>query len=64
MDETERHKAACLAHWNAVKDETIQKMRQYRAKHITRGELESWLKSQSAMDERTLRTMLNRIRGK
>lgn len=64
MDDVETHKVACLANWNQLKDEAVQKMRLFRAKQITRGELESWLKSQSAMDERTIRGMYNRMRGK
>ena len=60
----EQHKAACLDRWNRLKDEATRKMRLYRARNITRQELEAWLKSQSAMDERTLRGMLNRMRGK
>lgn len=64
MDEVEQYKTDCLKRWNRLKEEAIQKLRLYRAKNITRAEFEKWLKSQSAMDERTLRGMINRMRGK
>lgn len=60
----EQYKADCLTRWNRLKDEATQKLRLYRAKNITRQELDQWLKSQSRRDEATLRGMLNRMRGK
>lgn len=64
MKDQEQDKAAHLERWNRLRDEAIKKMRLHRARMISRGELEQWLKAQSAMDERTLRGMLNRMTGK
>ncbi len=64
MSDAEQHKSACLTRWNRLREQATQKLRLYRARNITRAELEQWLKSQSAMDERTLRGMMNRMTGK
>lgn len=59
----EQHKADCLARWQALEAEALEKWQQYRRKRIGRRQLEGWLKQQSEMDERTIRGMFNRMRG-
>ena len=39
------------------------KWAEYRAKAITRDELEAWLKEQAAEDEKQIRGMFNKMRG-
>lgn len=55
----EQHKTECLARWNALIEEARQKYRQLKAKQLRRSELEDWLRSQSDMDERALRKLIN-----
>lgn len=59
----EQHKAACLARWQALEAEARKKWGDYRRKRITRRQLEEWLKSQSEMDERTIRGIYNQMRA-
>ena len=64
MVDQEQQKTDCLTRWNRLKEEAIQKLRLYRAKNITRAEFEKWLDSQSPMDGKALRGMINRMAGK
>ncbi|WP_342632173.1 hypothetical protein [Marinobacter alkaliphilus] len=60
----EQHKAECLERWEALKAEALTKWGLFRRKRISRGQLEQWLKQQSAMDERTIRAMFNGMRSR
>ena len=59
----EQHKAECLARWQQLEQEARRKWGDYRRKRISRAQLDSWLKQQSEMDERTIRAMFNGMRG-
>lgn len=59
----EQFKAECLARWQALEAEARQKWGLYRRKRISRRQLEEWLKSQSEMDERTIRGIYNQMRA-
>ena len=59
----EQHKAECLRRWQQLETEARKKWGDYRRKRITRRQLEEWLKSQSEMDERTIRGIYNQMRA-
>jgi len=46
-----------------VETKARAKWAEYRAKAITRDELEAWLKEQAAEDEKQIRGMFNKMRG-
>jgi len=60
---TEQYKAECLHRWQQLEAEARKKWGDYRRKRITRRQLEEWLKSQSEMDERTIRGIYNQMRA-